>query len=798
MPTIKSYQNQKEKEQIAVNYFLSQGYSPEAVSGIVGNLVYESGLNTKVEGDIGLKGGSSFGIAQFRGQRLKNLKNQYGDKWTDFRNQLEFVNQELNTTHKKAGNALKNTRDSYTAGQVFSDFYEIPAKKYKDNTARQKQVNRIYSTLGSSSQTPISDNAIANVNDYFNNLNAPVQTSEVVLDSPQEVVEEEEVPEKEDEDIKEVKQKTAEYNFLKDYQNIINTPQQEAVVQEQVQEPVQPIANLQDIFTNVSNFIDSPMQQGGFVRDNIPNLQPQELKNTKLSPKNYLELYLQSPVYLERLKNQGYPNPKNVANSRLNNLRETGVYYQDPNDNFLEESYRKLSGYMDANQMGSMHNPRNKKITINEKRDREHIGKQGFYNRDATEAHELSHAIDAGFPSNTADEAQLFRRLIGSELDEDFRYEDREDMIRKKEYNDLPHDFLPKENKADINALRYILYKNGIYDTTKDGEFKKEHLDKIKNNDFIKKRLKNNYKDEDLIWLMNKIAQNDGQDRNVYGQQGGTIGNLTPAQTTDVEKQREWLNNWNANRVIGGQKINSNYQIPFSSDIYIDDLNYGNNNRETTLGEFDTVSDRLILDTNYQSKKGIPAHELTHRYQKYLSPDLYKQYINEPISKALQNTQGSSEYHGNVDENQAELNRLRYIQGFRPDQTITPQNLQNYNPDEYNLKHFSQDQLINLLNTTAYNPNNNDVYYAQTGGEVINDNNGQWNNPGSITRISSPNITMRGVNFPVLGISEQTGEKKLMLPNQNYFFENTESVIEYPQITKAEKAFLKEISNSNE
>ena len=165
MPTVKSYQKQKEKEQIATNYFISQGYSPEATAGIVGNLVYESGLNTTARGDIGFKGGDSYGIGQFRGKRLQDLKKRYGNNWTDFSNQLDFVRHELETTHKKAGDILKNTRDVYQAGQTFSDLYEIPAKKYKNNLDRQKKVNKIYTSLSGkqTSNTPISDEAISNV-----------------------------------------------------------------------------------------------------------------------------------------------------------------------------------------------------------------------------------------------------------------------------------------------------------------------------------------------------------------------------------------------------------------------------------------------------------------------------------------------------------------------------------------------------------------------------------------------------------------------------------------------------------
>lgn len=80
-------------------------------------------------------------------------------------------------------------------------------------------------------------------------------------------------------------------------------------------------------------------------------------------------------------------------------------------------------------------------------------------------------------------------------------------------------------------------------------------------------------------------------------------------------------------------------------------------------------------------------------------------------------------------------------------------------------------------------------YYEETGqhpqfqqGGFIKDNRGQWAHPGQLTEISSPNITMQDVSYPVLGISKETGEQKMMMPNQNYFFENTENVLEIPQL----------------
>lgn len=90
-------------------------------------------------------------------------------------------------------------------------------------------------------------------------------------------------------------------------------------------------------------------------------------------------------------------------------------------------------------------------------------------------------------------------------------------------------------------------------------------------------------------------------------------------------------------------------------------------------------------------------------------------------------------------------------------------------PKRWNIKGFqdvmksreSDDTLIEVLNTIA-----------------VNDDRGQWAHPGKITKISSNQITMQGVDYPVLGISD-TGDTKMMYPNQDYNFKG-KSVTEYP------------------
>jgi hypothetical protein len=70
-------------------------------------------------------------------------------------------------------------------------------------------------------------------------------------------------------------------------------------------------------------------------------------------------------------------------------------------------------------------------------------------------------------------------------------------------------------------------------------------------------------------------------------------------------------------------------------------------------------------------------------------------------------------------------------------------------------------------------------------GGIIDDNMGQWRHPGRITRISSPDITMKGVDYPVLGISD-IGEMKFMRPGGDYSFRGgrQRKVTEFPLMAK--------------
>lgn len=129
----------------AMEFFIKNGgYTPEQAAGIVGNLQAESGLDTSVVGDEHLAT-QSFGIAQWRERRLRNLQRfakKNNKSIDDLDTQLWFVLHELKTTHKKADKMIRSSDDVNYIAQVVQAKYEV--SKPDSLPIRQKYANQYY------------------------------------------------------------------------------------------------------------------------------------------------------------------------------------------------------------------------------------------------------------------------------------------------------------------------------------------------------------------------------------------------------------------------------------------------------------------------------------------------------------------------------------------------------------------------------------------------------------------------------------------------------------------------------
>jgi hypothetical protein len=76
---------------------------------------------------------------------------------------------------------------------------------------------------------------------------------------------------------------------------------------------------------------------------------------------------------------------------------------------------------------------------------------------------------------------------------------------------------------------------------------------------------------------------------------------------------------------------------------------------------------------------------------------------------------------------------------------------------------------------------------------IIKDDRGQWEHPGEITEIGSNQITMQGVPYDVLGISD-TGDTKLMKPGKDYKFKG-KKVTEFPMAKNGRRQEQKGLVN---
>lgn len=152
------------------SFFTRRGWSAPQSEGILANLIRESGLRPTATGD----GGSAYGIGQWHADRQKNYTKLYGHRMQDVRDkdqalreQMGFVDWELNNTEKSAGERLRATRTRRGAAAAVSGYYERPADRLGNMTVRGDIAETLHQYLPNSQMMqnaagPVNHNTTSN------------------------------------------------------------------------------------------------------------------------------------------------------------------------------------------------------------------------------------------------------------------------------------------------------------------------------------------------------------------------------------------------------------------------------------------------------------------------------------------------------------------------------------------------------------------------------------------------------------------------------------------------------------
>ena len=235
-------------------------------------------------------------------------------------------------------------------------------------------------------------------------------------------------------------------------------------------------------------------QKGGGFYEELSNALEEEDPNRVFEnseAKDFILDYINSPKYLERLQSSGYDSPEDERDLRASQVEGTGYMVQRGKPGLFEQLIKTLKGEPYSMIGSSYYAQPNLVIYDPEQAEEYDIPKSSVL------AHEYGHA-----------ELQNFTPLLHQSP---FRLNDsdvNELVSRLQTYEgQTDHDLEPDENKSDLNALRFELSQQGLYDAgTQDID--KETLRKAESS-FIKDRLLRNYSEDDLIWLLNNIAMNN-------------------------------------------------------------------------------------------------------------------------------------------------------------------------------------------------------------------------------------------------------------------------------------------------
>lgn len=325
-------------------------------------------------------------------------------------------------------------------------------------------------------------------------------------------------------------------------------------------------------------------------------------------------------------------------------------------------------------------------------------------------------------------------------------------------------------------------------------------------------------------WLKNTISSDESKRALEIGKQ---LSNLNPEYFAD-DITRIGQNRLDAFRV--GLKLPQKYDT-FEQ---IAENTYRIKNMNPQVGEFSSVYNDLIANDYLKNATGVysgenPLVTIARKHDKLTSPTIKTEFGDYSVNdlrrylmkekdelpaweqhRIVEKAKNPKFTHSVYDaDRQGIMGSFRWDikkPNFENDYKLHFQSndLWNLNPFEkrgaisikpkedlskFHFKPFENFEALSFVGGKPFNIQNNFVLDPKTykilekyksGGKIKTDPKGYWNkdNHGKPVRIPSNQITMKGVNQPLMGISD-TGDIQYMQPNGEYLFDGN-SVLEFP------------------
>lgn len=332
------------------------------------------------------------------------------------------------------------------------------------------------------------------------------------------------------------------------------------------------------------------------------------------------------------------------------------------------------------------------------------------------------------------------------------------------------HDSRPIEKHSDIMGLKYLLYKEGIYDARGGNDITPEQIGELRKK-YPKLRPLIQMDDEKTAWMLNHVAQNTSDKDSLdyinpenIAANGGKLNSFSGEENTQISDENtkqskdflfRWYNNpttraimskafpfekvvpyynhegkeFTGESAVRGHIANSIYHTP----EYIEKL------EDNVGGRYihDLRNPHIIYNENYVYNNDkvdprIATHELTHALQYALPQNTLR--TSKPVKQELKKGVVPDEYLDSMTEIGARINSFRNALNLTPEkrdyspedaETLMNTYIERFGEDATSkLNRFTPETLAGYLNYLAYNDKdfmptlNSDVNYASNGGRL--------------------------------------------------------------------------------